>query len=54
MGTTPRLGTATATKPATSERGMTPPLKRQLDQLEHMERLPKRVRLSDYFDDDEL
>ena len=44
MGTTPRLGTATAAKPTTSKRGMTPPLEWQLDQLEHMERLPNPVR----------
>ena len=44
MGTTPRLGTAAAAKPTTSKRGMTPPLKWQLDQLEHMEHLPNPVR----------
>ena len=44
MGTTPGLGTAAATKPTTSERGMTPPLKRQLDQLERMEHLSNPVR----------
>ena len=44
MGTTPGLGATTATKPATSKRGMTPPLEWQLDQLECMERLPNPVR----------
>ena len=44
MGTTPRLGTATAAEPATSKRGMTPPFKQQLDQLERMECLPNPVR----------
>ena len=44
MGTTPGLGAATATEPATSKRGMTPPLKWQLDQLEHMASLSNPVR----------
>ena len=44
MGTTPRLGTTAAAKPTTGKRGMTPPLERQLDQLERMERLPNPVR----------
>ena len=44
MGTTPRLGAATTAEPTTSKRGMTPPLEWQLDQLEHMERLPNPVR----------
>ena len=56
MGTTPGLGTAptgptacahcatTATKPTTSERGMNPPPKQQLDQLECMASLSNPVR----------
>ena len=44
MGTTPRLGATATAEPATSKRGMTPPLKWQLDQLERMECLPNPVR----------
>ena len=44
MGTTPGLGATATAKPTTSKQGMTPPLKRQLDQLECMASLSNPVR----------